>query len=183
MPAIRSIFTFRKPRGLNPLPAAIDFFGQMGSAVFLEDRVAEVFDAQAQPRDAQLTERMNFGFGQRARLAFEGHFLGLVPADARAQPIDQRGQLLGAEERRGASAKIDKSKRPITHARQLADQLDLLGQRGHIRLDFLGSLVRVDAKVAELAAFSAERNVQVEPQRNVTRGRRRAASTSRHVIG
>ena len=43
----------------NPVPGFVDFGRQVRAAVFFEDRVAEVLDAQAQPRDAQLAERVH----------------------------------------------------------------------------------------------------------------------------
>ena len=62
----------------------------MGPAVLLQHVVVEVLDAQAQPRDAQLAERLDLRLGERARLALEGDFFGLVPVDVRPQPLDQR---------------------------------------------------------------------------------------------
>ena len=39
---------------VNPIPRFLNFGRQMGPAVFFEHRIAEILDAQAQPRDAQL---------------------------------------------------------------------------------------------------------------------------------
>ena len=89
----------------------------MSPTVFLEHFVTEVFDAQAQPRDAKLFERFDFVFLKRSRLAFERHLFGLVPANVGSQPIHQRRQLLAAQKRRRASTKVDESERPIAHHR------------------------------------------------------------------
>ena len=72
----------------------IDFGRQMSPTVLFQDRVIKVLDAQAQTRHADLFERLDLGFGQRARLAFERDFFGLVPTDVGSQAIDQRVQLL-----------------------------------------------------------------------------------------
>ncbi len=116
-------------------------------------------------------ERGDLRLRKRAGLAFEGDFLGLVPIDVGPQAIDQRRELLAAEERRRAAAEIDEAERPASHHRQAADQFDLARQGRDIGLDVRGVLVGVDAEVAELAALAAERNVQVQPQRHF--GRRR----------
>ena len=58
MPAIRSMLTFGKSGVCDPLPRLVDFAREVGPAVLFQDRVAEVLDAQAQPRDAQLLERL-----------------------------------------------------------------------------------------------------------------------------
>ena len=80
-------------------------------------------------------QRLNLGFGQRARFAFERDFLGLRPIDVRAQAIDERMQLAHAEERRRASAEVDESKRASTHDRLPADEFDLAGERRKILFD------------------------------------------------
>ena len=101
MPAIRSMFTFGNAAALNPVPRLVDFAREMCPAVFLEHRVAEVFDAQAEPRDAEFLERVNFRLRERARLALEGDFLGVIPVDVRPQAIDQRRELLARERNDG----------------------------------------------------------------------------------
>ena len=97
----------------------------MSPAVLAKDVIIEMLDAEAQPRDADFAKRVDLGFRERARLAFESDFLGRVPRNVCPQPIDQPLQLPGAEKRRRAATEINKAERPAAHDRQLADQFDL----------------------------------------------------------
>ena len=129
----------------------------MSPAVFGKHRVAEILDAQAQPRDAQFFQRVDLRLGKRSRLALERDFFGLVPIDVGPQAIDQRRELLAAEERGSAAAEIDEAKRPAPHHRQPADQLDFARQGRDILLDLVRVLVGVNAEIAELAPLAAKR--------------------------
>ena len=48
----------------------------MGPTVYLEDRIVEVLDTQAQTGHAHPADRGQFRFGERTRLAFEGDLFG-----------------------------------------------------------------------------------------------------------
>ena len=139
----------------------------MRTPVLSKDLVVEVFDAQAEPRDAQLSQGLHLGLGKRPRLAFEGHLLGLIPANVGLQPPDERLELLDAQVRRRAAAEVDEAKRAAAQGRQLADQLDLAGQRRDVGLDVAGLVVGEHLEVAEFAAFATERNMQIKPQRRL----------------
>ena len=53
--------------------------GDLCAAVGAQDLVVEMLDAKAQARDADLLDRLKFRLLERARLTFEGDFLGRVP--------------------------------------------------------------------------------------------------------
>ncbi len=108
------MLTFGKAGVVDPIPRFVDLAREMGPAVFFEHRVAEILDAQAQPRDAQLLERVDLRLRERARLALEGDFLGLVPIDVGPQAIDQRRELLA---RSGTTACRRRNRRSETAAR------------------------------------------------------------------
>ena len=96
MPAIRSMLTLGKPAALDPVPRLVDFARQVRPAVLLEHRVAEILDAQAQPRDAQLAQRLR----PSARESVPGSHSNVTSSAwsqlmLRPQPIDQRRELLG----------------------------------------------------------------------------------------
>ena len=110
-----------KIRRLDPLPRFVNLSRLVGATVLFQNLVVKVFHAQADSRDADFFERADLRLRERARLALEGDLLGLVPIDALAKSIDQRGELLGAQKRRGAPAEIDEAKRTIAHHRQPAD--------------------------------------------------------------
>jgi hypothetical protein len=69
----------------------------VGPAIVPQDGVVEMFDAEAEPRDAQLAQCVHLRLAERAGLALEGHFLGLVPMDIGFQAIDQPPELLLAK--------------------------------------------------------------------------------------
>ena len=52
-----------------------DFLAVMGAAVDLQNVVVEIFHAQAQAGHAHFANGLELVAGQRARFAFEGHFL------------------------------------------------------------------------------------------------------------
>ena len=68
----------------------VDFLGAMRAAVDFEDVIVEVLDAQAQARHAQILDHLQLAFGERARLAFEGDFFGLVPGEQAASSRSTR---------------------------------------------------------------------------------------------
>src|SRR5947208_1752712 len=72
---------------------ADDFLAVMGAAVDFEDVVVKIFHAQAQARDAHLADRLEFVAGQRARLALERDFLGLVPRQHGLHAVGQMTEL------------------------------------------------------------------------------------------
>ncbi len=51
----------------------------MGPAVDFENVIVEVLHPETQPGDAQVANRPQLVIGERAGLALEGDFLGLVP--------------------------------------------------------------------------------------------------------
>ena len=112
MPAIRSMLICSKPEVAGPAVGAVDLVLQVGPAVVLQDLRLEVLDAQAQPGDAELAQRFELVLLQRARLALEGDFRGLVPRQDRLEPRHQPAKLGGAQVRRRAAAEVDVVQRP-----------------------------------------------------------------------
>ena len=90
----------------------VDLRRPVRPAVQLEDPVVEVLDAEAEPRDAHLADRLELRLGQRARLALEGDFLRCRPRGRRSQAIDEPLQLRGRKERRRPAAEVDEVERP-----------------------------------------------------------------------
>ena len=101
----------------RPVVGAIDFRRKMRAAIRRENLVVEMFDAEAQSRDADLLERFELRFLQRARLAFEGDFFGVLPAHMAIESIDQVVQLLFADVRRRAAAEVGEPQLPALKAR------------------------------------------------------------------
>ena len=150
-----------------------DFRRPMRASVQLENAVVEVFDAEAQARDAEPPDHRQLALGQRARLALEGDLFGLVPRRHRAQALHQPLELLRRQKRRRAAAEVHEVQRPPGNRRQLAVQLELARQHVEVLIDLARVLVGVDAEVAEVTPLAAERNVQVDAERHV---RSRAAT-------
>jgi hypothetical protein len=53
------------------------------AAVDLQDVVVEILDAQAEARDSQVFDDLEFAFGERSGLALEGDLLGFIPRQQR----------------------------------------------------------------------------------------------------
>ena len=64
---------------LGELIRAPDLRAAVSAAVHLEDVVVEILHAEAQPRDTDLAQHLEFLLAQRARLALERDLLHLVP--------------------------------------------------------------------------------------------------------
>ena len=130
MPAIRSMLICGKPSAARELVGAVDLRRAVRAAVELEDVVVEVLDAEAQPRDADVADRLELGLGQRARLALEGDFLGAVPRrDRRSAASTRPLELLRREERRRAAAEVDEVERPAGDAGGARVELPLAGEQ------------------------------------------------------
>ena len=65
----------------------------MRPAVGLEDLVIEILDPKAEAADAKIPDHLQLAFGQRARFAFEGDLLGLIPGEQAFHALDQAGKL------------------------------------------------------------------------------------------
>ena len=89
----------------------------MCPTVFLQDFVAEVLHAQTQTRDAQLAQRMDFGFRQGSGFTFESDLFRLIPVDVCRRRSNERFQLFRAGEGRRAATEIDEPKGASAHAR------------------------------------------------------------------
>src|SRR6185436_11698452 len=134
----------------------------MSASVCCENLVVEVFDTETKSCDADLFERLQFCFLQRARLTFERHFFRVRPAHVTIQTVDEIVQLFLAHVRRSAAAEIREPKLSTLEGRHAAVDLILLDERVEIDLDLGSVLVCVDFEVAEQAALPAERNVNIE---------------------
>ena len=137
----------------------------MGSSVFFENFVVEVFYAEAQPGDSYLPNSLELALVERPGLAFERNLLGIIPPDGVSKPVDQASKLFRAQVGRRPAAEIHKLKRPAADPRQLLVQLGFTPKRAHIPLDLLAVLVGVDPEVTELAPLTTEGNVEIEPYR------------------
>ena len=142
----------------------------MRAAVHLEDVIVEVLDAEAEPRDAQLANGRELGLGQRAGLALERDLFGRRPRRDRRQPLHQPGQLPHRQKRRRAAAEVHEIERAAVDGGIGVVELPLARHHVEVLFDFLRVLVGVDAEVAEVAALSAERHVQVQAERYVGAG-------------
>ena len=149
---------------LDPLPAAEDLRAEMGPAVDLEDAVVEVLDAERKPRHPQLTEGFDLRLRQCPRLAFKRHFLGIIPTEAPVEAVDEPLELLHREERRRATAEVDVAELAPGDGGLRGDEFRLARQPLRIALDVAGRGVGVDAEIAELAPFPAERHMEIEAQ-------------------
>src|SRR4051812_43158951 len=118
-----------------------------------ENLVIKVFDAETQTRDADLLQRLQFRFLNRAGLTLERHFFSVLPTDVSIQTIDEISQLLVADVRRRAAAEVCKAKLPALKSGHATVELVLFDQRVEIDLDLRSVLVRVDFEVAEQAAL------------------------------
>ena len=107
---------------------------------------------------------MDLGPGEGARFALERHLLQLGPGEGVLQANDQPEKLLGTDERGRPAAEIDEPEGPAQGGRLRRIELDLAPQGVQIPFDFLAVLVGIDPEIAELAAFPAEGNVEVEPE-------------------
>ena len=141
------------------------------ASVQLQDVVVEVLDAETEPRDAHVANRGELGLGERARLALERDLASGRPRRCGRQPVDQPPELPDREERRRAAAEIDEVERPPGDGRLPGVQLPLPPQHIEVRLDLRRVLVRVNPEVAEMAALAAERDVEVQAERDVRRRR------------
>ncbi len=138
----------------------------MCSTVLFKDRVVEVFDAERNPRDADLFQRFDFLQTERSRLTLKRDFFSRFPRDMFGEFVAQKQQLSGTQVRRRSTTKIDKSQIAILHRFGLAEHLDFAGQAVDVTLNRLRILIGINAEVTEAAAFSAEWNVKVKPHRN-----------------
>ena len=78
---------------------AHDLGRAVGAAVGLEDAVAEVLDAEAEPRHSDAANRRQLRTSDGTGLALEGDLLRRVPGAARRHPLDEGLELARREER------------------------------------------------------------------------------------
>ena len=149
---------------MDPGHDLVDFAADVGAAVVAQDIVVEIFDAQAETGDADCADRFQFGFGQGARLAFEGDLGGVVPRQGGLESVCQRAEVAGADIGGRAAAEVDKVQRSVRDGGQMRIVLDFARQGVEIGLDLVGVLVGIDAEIAELATLAAEGNVEVEAE-------------------
>ena len=171
---MRSMLICGKPERLRELIGAEDFRRSVRAPVDLEDVIVEVLDAEAETRHAHLANGGELGFGERAGLALERDFLGRCPRRDGRQPLHESAQLPHRQKRRRAAAEVHEVDRPAVDRRIGAVELPLARHHVEVLFDFLRVLVGVDAEIAEVAALSAERHVQIQAERH----RRRAASSA-----
>ena len=161
-----------KPSERANAVGAADFGRAMRAAVDLEDVVVEVLDAEAEARHAHLADRRELRFGQRARFTLEGDFFRRRPRRQRREPLHQSAELRRRQERRRAAAEIDEIELAAGNRGKLRVEFPLAREQVEIAVDLFGVLAGVDPEIAEVAAFPAERDVQVEAERRAGHGRR-----------
>ena len=138
----------------------------MRAAVELEDAIVEVLDAEAEARHAQLADRASLASvsvpGSHSNVISSADVHGVTAVSR----LTRLSQLLRRQERRRAAAEVDEVERPAGDRRLLRVQLPLARQDVEILADLGRVLVGVDAEIAEVAALPAERDVQVEAERD-----------------
>ena len=148
-----------------------DLCGAVRAPVQFQDVVVEMLDAETEPRDAHPANRAELRLGERPGLALERDLARGRPRRDRRQAINETLELPDRQERRRAAAEIDEVERPPGDGRLPGVQLPLPPQNIEVRLDLGRVLVRVDPEVAEVAALAAERNVEVQAERDIRRRR------------
>ena len=139
----------------------------MGAPVHFEYPIVEALDPKTEARDPHPADSGELGLGQRSRFALESDFLRSLPGNRGRQTLHQAFELERRQKRRRAAPKIDKAQATAGNGRQPGVELEFAREQVEIVADFLGILVRVNAKVAKVAALPAERNVKVNPERHV----------------
>src|SRR5690606_7968316 len=125
----------------------------------------------AEPRDADLADRLELRLLERAGLALESDLGGVLPAQLLGQTIDERAELRRADVGWRPAAEIDEIHASTANRGRLPQGANLGAQGREIALDLAAVLVRVDLEVAELAALAAERDVDVEAELRPVAGR------------
>ena len=82
----------------------------MGAAVDFENVIVEVLDAEAQPRDAEIANRLELVVGERAGFGFERDFLRRVPWEQTLHPVGEELQLIGRQIAGRAAAEVDEAR-------------------------------------------------------------------------
>ena len=84
----------------------------MGATVLGEYFVVQILDTEAQAGDADLSDRLEFSFGQGARFTLEGDLLSRVPRHELGDALDKTAQVTGADVRGCTAAEVDELERP-----------------------------------------------------------------------
>src|SRR5215471_7078737 len=106
----------------------------MGSTVRFEDSIVEMFYAQAQPSYSDFLQCFQLRLSQRAWLALERDFFGILPAHMPIQAFYELVELLLADIRRSTSAKIGEFKLPALQCRGTAVDFVLFNESAEITL-------------------------------------------------
>src|SRR5262245_16285977 len=146
----------------RPVVCAIYLSRKMGAAVSRQNVVIEMLDAEAQSRDADLFQRFELRFAERARLALERDFFGVLPTHMPVESVHQRAKLLFADVGRRAAPEVGQPELPPLQCGHAAVDFILFDQRVEIDLDLRSVLVRVDFEVTEFAPLAAEGDVDVQ---------------------
>ena len=157
----------REAQPLRELIRAPDLRTSVGAAVNLEDVVIEVLHAEAQPRDADLAQHLEFLLAQCARLALESDLLRLVPRQQLLHTVGQVAELILGEVRRCAASKINKVGLAPSDEDLLRVELHLVQHGVDVVADLRRVFVRVHAEIAEVAPLAAERDMHIDAQRRV----------------
>ena len=75
--------------------SAGDFLRAMRAAIDFEDVIVEVFDAEREPRDAEVADGLQFVIGERAGFGLERDFLDFVPRQQAFHAVGEKLQLVG----------------------------------------------------------------------------------------
>ena len=148
----------------------LDLAAAMCAAVGFKDVIVEVFHAEAQTCDANVTDAGELDFIERAGFGFEGHFLRLIPRDHVLHAIGQILELRHGQVTGGAAAEVDEVRLAPLEIGLAGEALHLAHAGVDVGLNLLRILVGVDLEIAEVAAFAAERDVEINAQRDVGRG-------------
>src|SRR5262245_11188062 len=99
--------------------------------------IVDALDAQAETRDAKLTNGSELFLRQRAGLALESNFLGVGPGGRGRHAPDQPLQLVGRQKRRRPATEVDEVEHAVRNRRMLCVELPLAGDRVDVLTDVL----------------------------------------------
>src|SRR5215510_6253348 len=137
----------------------------MSAAVGGQNVVVEMFDAEAQSRDADFFQRFELRFAERARLALECDLFGVLPTHMPVESFHEIAKLLFADIGRRAAAEVGQPELPPLQSGHAAVDFILPDQRVQIDLDLRSVLVSVDFEITKFAPLAAERDVYVKAER------------------
>ena len=150
--------------GASEVVGTVDFLGDVGAAVGFEDFVVEIFDAEAEAGDADVAEDFELAFGECAGFALERYLFHFVPGEEAFHFVDEAAELFGGEVGGRAAAEVDEAGFAAADDGLFGVEGELAADGVEVGFDFAGVLIGIDLEVAEVAAFAAEGDVDVDAE-------------------